>query len=61
MTAEREHWFMECAPNLADVPARVRELHAERDRLVARLTEIHQEIDALGFLHPQNRPLGGRS
>lgn len=47
----------ETEPILIDVPAEVQKLHDEKARLVKRLTEIHAEIDAYGYLHPQNHPL----
>lgn len=47
----------ETEPLLFDVPAEVQKLHDEKARLVKRLTEIHAEIDAYAYLHPQNHPL----
>lgn len=38
------------------VPAEVQKLHDEKARLIKRLTEIHAEIEAWGYLHPNNRP-----
>ena len=47
----------ETEPILIDVPAEGQKLHDEKAALVKRLTEIHREIDAYGYLHPQNHPL----
>jgi hypothetical protein len=41
---------------LVNVPAEVQKLHDEKARLIKRLTEIHAEIEAWGYLHPNNRP-----
>lgn len=46
---------------LVNVPAEVQKLHDEKARLIKRLTEIHAEIEAWGYLHPNNRPIPPRA
>lgn len=47
----------ETEPIYINASAEVKKLQVEKAALIKRLTEIHAEIDAYGYLHPNNHPL----